>query len=188
MKRKDLRLLVENWRHVISEAMTADAEFVIDDWNNFGEAVDQWRSKVESGGLTPHTSTGSGVRNKIYSKIWNTFWSSYSGNDQILLGSTTENCADQFFDVLKEVYRNGANRNLFKKAFRSLGGSNKPKTSAIVIAMLFDDFMHNMRGGVEGYCWETEEEGQAIFEKFQQIYMQLISSGFGPDGECNFLA
>lgn len=188
MNRNQTKILVENWRHVISEAMSASAEFLPEDWMSFKKSIEEWRASKK--GYNPNTSTGTGVPHKIYGRMWNQFWSIYNSNSnkEMLFGSNPENCVDNFFTILKKIYRDGNNKSLFDKAFKSLGGNDKPKIASLVIGMIFEDFMHNMRGEVEGYCWSTKEEGQDIFRRFQSVYRELIEKGFGPDGECHFLA
>ena len=53
--------------------------------------------------------------------------------------------------------------------------------------LLFSDFMHNMRGGVEGYAWESDEDADKMKKNFYAFLEELKKKGFSDSGECLYL-
>lgn len=183
MKRKEYNLLVENWRCFVNEAIAPGSQFMPKDWSSFELALKDFRRKMTK--WDPNSGGTGMAGNKVYGSLWNAFWPSFQTNDV-----DANNCVEKFFNSLKTVYNSDDNKLLFDKAFQKLISSsgNRADFVSLPVGMIFDDFMNNMRGESQGYCWNSDEEGIEIFKAFQDKYKDLMSKGFDSEtGECLYL-
>lgn len=196
MNKKEYKLLVENWRCLVNEAMAPDADLIPLDWSRFVENVDNFANKTKS--YNPDSDATRNMRDKIYGSLWNVFWESFQSSEESknIHHDTTsaEECIERFFRVLARVYNSPENKSKFDKAFRYLSssevhGDGSAKFVSLPIGMIWDKYMYNMRGRCEGYCWDTHEEAMEIFKAFKVEYQKLILAGFDLEsGECKYLS
>jgi len=186
MNRSQTKLLVESWRDYMG-ARTASDKDTTKSNEDFVKIVKDYTESFKQ--MDPNNQAlgnNQSIRsNKAYRNLWNSFWGTFSTKNA---KKYKDMCVWSFFDHLKKICQSGESKNMFNNAFKVLLHVNGAGFAAKVIEMLFNDYMSNMRGSSEGYCWETNEEAFQLYSEFQDKLKDLKSQGFDlKTGECHYL-
>lgn len=192
MNRSQTKLLVESWRDFMGMSKdenesgkslgSVDQEFfdLVVDYKNSSK---EWDPNDQGAGNSQKVRS-----NEIYQSLWESFWSAFNTKR---FPESKDWCVTYFFQNLHEVfYKSNEGKKIFRRAFKILLSTKSPNAGVhlvhTVFEMLFNDYMHNMRGSDEGYCWQTDEEGRQNFEEFKlqlkhEKGFRLEDFGFKPE-------
>jgi len=186
MNRSQTKILVESWRDYMG-ARTASNKDTTKSSEDFVKIVKDYTESFKK--MDPNNQSlgnNQSIRsNKTYRNLWNSFWGTFSTKNA---KKHKDMCVWSFFDHLKRTCQSGESKHMFDNAFKVLLHVSGAGFATKLIEMLFNDYMSNMRGRGEGYCWETDEEGFHLYSEFQDKLKDLKSQGFDlKTGECHYL-
>jgi hypothetical protein len=183
MNRNQTKILVESWRDYMgvlpgyNAAMSnfktkSEKSSVESSQEFFNLVVDYKNSSKEWDPNDQGAGNNQEIRsNEIYRALWESFWGTFNSSAHMRrLKKYRDKCVWRFFDHLGKVRQSSESKEIFDTAFSILmfskDSSAGPGLAGVIIEILFNDYMHNMKGGVEGYCWETDEEGRKLYTEF----------------------
>lgn len=185
MNRNQTKLLVESWRDymgvlpgynaVMSNVKTKSEKSMEQSSQEFFNLVLDYKKSYKTWDPNDQgAGNGQEIRsNEMYRALWESFWGTFNSSSHMRrLKQYRDKCVWRFFDHLGKVRQSSESKEIFNTAFKILMHSNDsdagPGLVAVIIEIIFNDYMHNLRGGVEGYCWETDEEGQQLYSEFSE--------------------